>query len=393
MPDVEHLDKTIIPFSLAERNWAFLLDELNKEKVVLFIGPELLPHAEHGTVENALHHYLLQKNEEERRPFIKKFYRDDKFFLLQEGNKNQWSFMSHSRDFFEPTNESLDTARAVLRKIAEIPFSNIITLNPDTLILEAFGKDFPKHHNFFNKTKEEEKYLPGTKADPLIYFLRGIMSHDESMIISHNDLFDFLQSVYAAKSIDQAFIKDLKEATSYIFLVLSLEAWYMQLLLRIFESQDVNVDILAFKKFKENHQSQKTLYEDLYNVEFHQNNGVDFIHQFHERCQEKGLLKKIGNTLSANFDRDAQQFLSLHREGFHEECLEAFKELANKHLEDNKENRAFYNELPLAESNYRSVKRAFTRGGLEHEKYRIAQTKLLDHLMVLFNDLKDGCNE
>ena len=202
-----------------------------------------------------------------------------------------------------------------------------------------------------------------------------------------------LQSVYAAKSIDQNFIKDLKEATSYIFLGLSLEAWYMQLLLRIFESQNVNIDILAFKTFNEGDESQKALYEDLYNVEFHQNNGVSFIEQLYEKCKEKGLLKTKGDTAQADFDRDSQQFLSLHREGFYEECLEAFKELAKSYLEDNKDNRDFYSELPIAESNYRSAKRDFTRGKMQHEAYRIAQTRLLDHLTVLFNDLKDMINE
>lgn len=271
MPDAARQKPPHNSFSLPDRNWEFLLDELDKENVVLFIGPGLLLHEEHGTVENALNHYLLQKSEEESKPFIKKFYRDDKFFLLQDGNRNQWSFMSHSQDFFEASNESLNPARKVMRNIAEIPFSNIISLSPNTLLLDAFGEDFACHHNFFNKTKEEEKYVPGRKEDPLIYFLRGIMTHDESMIISHNDLFDFLQSVYAARSIDQNFIKDLKGATSYIFLGLSLEAWYMQLLLRIFESQNVNIDILAFKTFKDGDESQKALYEDLYNVEFHQN--------------------------------------------------------------------------------------------------------------------------
>ena len=191
MPDATPQKTPSQSFNLPDRNWEFLLDELDKEKVVLFIGPDLLVHKEHGTVENALNNYLLEKSKEESRPFVKKFYRDDKFFLLEDGNKNQWSFMSHTQDFFDAKNESLDPAREILGHIAEIPFNNIITLSPNTLLLEAFGKDFACHHNFFNKTKEEEKYVPGRKEDPLIYFLRGIMTHDESMIISHNDLFDF----------------------------------------------------------------------------------------------------------------------------------------------------------------------------------------------------------
>ena len=223
-------------FQLPDRQWEYLLDRLEREEAVLFIGPGILPNDTFGTVEDALDEYLHEKSKAEATPFIDKFYRDDKLFMLNERDKDEslWNFMSYYRDFFTEKASELTAARAVMNQIAQIPFSTIITLSPNQLLEEAFGEKFAFHTDFYNKKKKPQPYVPGRKEDPLLYYVRGKMTADESMIISHNDLFDFLESIYEGKSMDADLKANLKAAKYFIFLGLPFESWYMQLLIRLF---------------------------------------------------------------------------------------------------------------------------------------------------------------
>lgn len=390
-------DKTQSPnFNLPDRQWEYLLDRLDKEETLLFIGPGVLPFPGYNSLEDALCQYLQDKSKEEMSPFIDKFYRDDKFFMLNDRDKNEslWNFMSYYRDFFKEHQEELEEARAVLRKLAEIPFSTIITMSPNTMLEEAFGEDFAFHADFYNKKQQPKKYVSGRKDDPLLYYMRGKMTSDESMVISHNDLFDYLESIYDSKSMDGDFKKFLRNSKYYIFLGLPLESWYMQLLMRLFDFHVVNPRILALKRFGERFKGQKVVYEDLYKVKFYDSKSLDFISQLHERCQAANMLKEAsGGAASANFDRDAEQFHSLLRAGHHEQSLSVLEELSVKYLGDPAKYSEYFTDLTLGASNYRSAHRNYNINLITYDKFQVEEAKLTSFLSMQFTNLKALVNE
>ncbi|PSR14493.1 MAG: hypothetical protein DA408_04910 [Bacteroidetes bacterium] len=378
-------------FQLPDRQWEYLLDRLEREEAVLFIGPGILPHDQHGTVEDALDEYLQEKSKAEANPFIEKFYRDDKFFMLNERDKDEslWNFMSYYRDFFTEKTNELTAARAVLDKITQIPFSTIISLSPNQLLEEAYGDKFAFHTDFYNKKKKPQPFVPGRKEDPLIYYMRGKMTADESMIISHNDLFDYLESIYEAKSMDADLKANLKAAKYFVFLGLPFESWYMQLLIRLFEFQAISPRILALKKFQDKDNSQKIVYEDLYKVQFYENDSTDFIQQLHDQCAARGLLKTASNqTAAANFDRDAEQFLSLIKAGQHEQSLASLEELSVKFLVPPANFNDYFNTLMIGASNFRSALRSYNISLITYDKYKTEEAKLVSFLNMQFQELK-----
>ncbi|MEL7425600.1 MAG: hypothetical protein AAFN81_21595 [Bacteroidota bacterium] len=387
-----HTDQTQQPgFQMPDRQWEYLLARLEQEETVLFIGPGILPFPGHDSLEDALCQYLQERSEEEHSPFIQKFYRDDKFFMLNEQNKDEslWNFMSYYRDFFKENDEKLEAARAVLRKLVAIPFSTIISLSPNTLIEEAFGGDFTFHADFYNKKKKPQAYVPGRREDPLVYYMRGKMSVDESMVISHSDLFDYLESIYESKSMQPEFKTALKSAKYYVFLGLPLESWYMQLILRLFDFHVVNPRILALKRFGEQAQNQKVVYEDLYKVKFYDSESREFIDQLHQRCADQDLLRKSqdGGGAAANFERDAQNFLSQLKAGHHEQSLASLEELSVKYLEPAK-NTNYFNDLMLGASNYRAAHRNYNINLITYDKFQVEEAKLTAFLNMQFQALK-----
>ncbi|MEZ4988055.1 MAG: hypothetical protein R2795_24005 [Saprospiraceae bacterium] len=378
-------------FELPERQWEYLLDRLEKEETILFIGPGLLPFPGADSVEDALFDYLQEKSQQEALPFISKFYRDDKFFMLNERDKDEslWNFMSYYRDFFEEKKEDLAEARALLAQVAKLPFSTIITLCPDALLEEAYGDQFAFHADFYNKKKKPQPYLPGRMDDPLIYYLRGRMTVDESMIISHSDLFDYLESIYEAKSMDADLKQTLKSAKYYIFLGLPLESWYMQLLLRLFDFHLLKPRILAMKHFQEKDLSKRVVYEDLYNVNFHDHSGGAFLQELFQRCEAKGMVKQAtGNAVQANFERDAEAFQSLLRAGHHEQSLANLEELSVKYLPQPAQYASYFNTLTLGASNYRSAHRNYNINLITYEQFKVEETRLVAFLNMQFEELK-----
>lgn len=382
-------------FDLPERQWEYLLDRLEKEDTILFIGPGLLPHPKAGTVEDALFEYLQAKSAEEQEPFIEKFYRDDKFFMLNERDKDEslWNFMSYYRDFFEENAADLADAKRVLSQLVQLPFSTIINLCPDTLIEAAYGDQFPFHTDLYNKKKKPNPYIPGRKENPLVYYMRGNMTADESMIISHNDLFDYLESIYEAKSMQPEFKTVLKSAKYYIFLGLPLESWYMQMLLRLFDFHLLKPRILALKRFATQDLSKRTVYEDLYKVNFHENTGAEFIQQLYDRCKVRDMLiAPTGNAVQANFEREAEAFLGLLRAGHHEQSLATLEELSVKYLPDRASHSDYFNDLTVGASNFRSAHRNYNISLITYDKFQVEEAKLIQFLNMQFNELKERVN-
>lgn len=382
-------------FELPERQWEYLLDRLEKEETILFIGPGLLPHPTAGTVEDALFAFLQAKSEDEQEPFIAKFYRDDKFFMLNERDKDEslWNFMSYYRDFFEEKAAELADAQRVLGQLAQLPFSTIINLCPDTMIEAAYGEQYPFHSDFYNKKKKPNPYIPGKKDDPLVYYMRGKMTADESMIISHNDLFDYLESIYEAKSMQPEFKALLKSAKYYIFLGLPLESWYMQLLLRLFDFHLLKPRILALKRFEEKDMSKRIVYEDLYKVNFHENTGAEFLQQLYDRCQARDMLvTPTGNAVQANFEREAEAFLALLKAGHHEQSLAMLEELSVKYLPEPAKHSGYFNDLTVGASNFRSAHRNYNISLITYDKFQVEEAKLIQFLNMQFNELKTRVN-
>lgn len=409
----EKYRKPVPPFSLPESRWELIQKKIRDQQCVLLIGPELLPHPVHGTIEKALHHYLLEKNGELAQefakgtpnadpPFIHKFYQDDKFFLLQSDNKDQshFSFMKYYQQFFVDHADDFAEARAVLEKLAQLPFHIIISLTTDNLLTEAYTGKYGHHIDVYRKNQPPEPYIPGTAANPLLYYMRGHIKHQESMVITHNDLFDYLQSIFSESSMHPDMKDDLDDREKprehknlYIFLGLPLEEWYMQLLLRLFNMHIVNPQIIALKKFEKDKQAIQDVYEDLYKIEFHPNEGQEFIEQLHQRFADQGALKEETPQLANDgFSLDKLRYENAVREGDTEETLKVFKEIAHKYAVPKADHQAFFDDLSAGEGNYNRAKRQFLTGRSTKEEWKIDQNRLVDLLGILLDDLTQIAN-
>ena len=124
------------------------------------------------------------------------------------------------------------------RNIAALPFRLCITTTPDDFLYNAFeeAEKSPIRH-FYNFRKPQTIQLPEPTINrPLVYHLYGHLDRPESLVITENDLIDFLVNIIRDEPQFPPSIRaklSLQEITC-LFVDLGFKNWYLRVLLRVF---------------------------------------------------------------------------------------------------------------------------------------------------------------
>lgn len=137
----------------------------------------------------------------------------------------------------------------VHRAIARLPFALILSSSHGDLFeraLSAAGKDpISQYYHFRGDKRENSEFaVPGSPKTPVIYHLFGSASQPASLVLSENDLLDFLIRIVSERPpLPNSLVRALKRSgQSFLFLGFGIKQWYprllLKLLLRIFELQN-----------------------------------------------------------------------------------------------------------------------------------------------------------
>ena len=191
-------------------DWEDVLDALEDEKCILFLGPGAFRSVDGSTLEAQLHRELDASNPDH--PLIRTFYEDEGFFLFRE-DRFKRKVIRRIRRFYE---QPQGTTEALLSKVARIPFHIIFSLTPDGLLPRAFDQlHLPYVHDFYYKNHKPKDYIEPRAEKPLLYNMLGYVEEYDSLVLTHNDLFDYLHSIFAGKSMQPELRQQLKQAHSY----------------------------------------------------------------------------------------------------------------------------------------------------------------------------------
>ncbi|MEL7250501.1 MAG: SIR2 family protein [Bacteroidota bacterium] len=266
-----------------------IIDALEQGDAVLFIGPRLLVGEDGQPLERALYNALDAHNE--NHDLIRTFYEDDGFFLLHEESYRR-RLVRQIKQFYQ---EEHPAASATLKKLARIPFPLIVSLNPDDLLPRAFeAESLPYHKDFYYLKHPFEDYVQGTRERPLLYGMLGDLEKRESLVLTHKDLFNYLESIFAGKSMAPELRTQIQEARTFIFLGLPFEKWYMQLLLRVLYYISKRLSGLEQYASAPMAGEPHTIFKNEFNIQFVPEAGPAFVAELYERCAEAGLLKENG---------------------------------------------------------------------------------------------------
>ncbi len=277
----------IPPESTTKFDWDFTIDTIRSGKCILFLGPELYTSSEGKKLHEALLSFLKYPDNDD----IAKYYQGENLFLFNnKGAKTKTYYKI--KNFY--AQQSFPEAQKIFEKITQIPFQFIISLTPDNKLTKAYEQlGFKSKTDFYwrNHSSTTKVKLP-SKDSPLVYNLFGTTELQESMVLTHDDLYDFFDSIFGERSMPKELLHIIQKAHNLIFLGIPFQKWYLQLLLRILSLHN-DSEFMRYAANQTVDEKTISLCAQQFNIKFVPDNIGSFIDELFNQCTDLGILKEV----------------------------------------------------------------------------------------------------
>ena len=312
---------------MPEIDWDVLKPAIKKRKCVLFLGPDAYPFDENQTVEQA----MWAKTTEDT-SLVRKFYADDGLVLFQKPAK-RGRFIESMELFYKNETTDWSLTKLQLQKLIHIPFLAIVNLTFDHLLSKNFDDadlNYNKLHYIFRPSLTEKiiQALPLEGDKPLILNLLGSIHSSDNLVLAHNDLFDFLKTLFTDK--DQWLQELLHEADCFLFVGIPFEKWYMQLLLQKLSKYTKSSDEAERYALPEQKEVKMTdLYEHELKIQFVDATQQTVIDTLYAYCEDQNILNKPNTDVKRYKNADFIPIYSLLLRGSLLNAIQSFMTWAN----------------------------------------------------------------
>lgn len=265
-------------------DWEFILDTIRDGKCILVTGPEVARTPEGDNFRTT----FLQELDIPNNPFIATYYEKDDFFLFKDARAKSRIYYQMKRFYQDQPFE-----QEIYKKIARLPIGLYINASPDRFLDQVMGQDLPHLFEYFHKNDPQpvsEDLRPGM---PRIYNLVGVLEEEESLLLTHNDLYEFLEGVLSSQRLPQYLLNALYGASSLIFLGLSFEKWYVQLMLRLLRLHEDESKFVRYATDQKFNADTLSICRDQFKIEFINEDIQGFVDELFKRCEQQGILREL----------------------------------------------------------------------------------------------------
>jgi len=270
-------------------DWDFIVKTIKRERCVLFLGPEIFKTKKGVSRQAEFFKQLAVDN-----PDKILSYNDDGFFLFANSQAKTRTFLKIV-DFFE---ENLD--EDIIRKIAEIPFHTIVSINPNINLKRMFEKNNQPHtFEFFHKNIKKDIADAPSKDKPLLFNLFGTVTKEDTLVLTHDELFEYFKALMGNNVLPLELRSALENALDYIFLGFQFDKWYVQLILSLLNLHDEKYHFIRYASATKLSSETASLCINHFKIEFIDNDTNKFLDTLHQKCQEVGILRNFSATNAA----------------------------------------------------------------------------------------------
>ncbi len=298
---MDHEERTN-PNLLNDKDWQKLLRNIERGKCILMLGSDI-PLDINNTTQPPLTKLFAQYLTEQIADRAKICDPEDlphvaqNFIAYRVGDRDDLEIEAENfySDFQQQTTN-------LHRQLAELPFSYCIATTPDNLMFNAF--------NVAGKTPSEAFYhfQSGNKAladeanvhSPLVYKLYGTITDSRSLVLTENDLLDFLANIISGCPELPPMLRKLicDKETSFLFIGFGFHRWYLRILLHFFRNQLNHTPpwSLALEDARffssPGHEQTALFYDHTHSIEFKNCSWSEFAGELLNRYQQKNLSFK-----------------------------------------------------------------------------------------------------
>ena len=229
---------------MKERDWDRLVWSLQRNSCILLLGPEVVPASAGSPISAAA---LARELADElgvspgELPQIAQQYASHPDFGYVDLQRRVVKYYSGRQPEPPPLH----------RALASLPFYLIVSSCHDRLIqaaLETSGKK-PVVDWFDYRGQFRESVAEGTVAAPLVYQLYGSPVQPRSLVLTENDLLDFLVAVISKNpGLPNNLRSEIqKRGVSFLFLGFGIRHWYLRILLHVLKFNSIDATSFALE--------------------------------------------------------------------------------------------------------------------------------------------------
>ena len=216
-------------------DWKTLVSSIKKGHCILVLGPDIARDSLNGDrkpLTEILSNQFADKVEEDK----KVLDRNDLAHTAQlyVDLKSESALRLYTADFYLDRQTEVS---GLYRDLAAVPFQLIVNATPDILLIQAFEEVDKKylvdHYNYNGKKRDMVTW--NSRDKPLIYYLYGSATVDESLVISERHLLEFLVKIISSNPpIQNNIISEFRDReTCFLFLGFGFRNWYLRILLYV----------------------------------------------------------------------------------------------------------------------------------------------------------------
>lgn len=257
-----------------------IYESITEGKCVLVLGPNFYADTQ-GTHQARLLDFFTEK-----KVTYQHYYEEDGLFLFEQPFQRTKA-CRQIRQFYQTISPSEQ-----LCKIVKIPFHFYLTVTPDKLLHQAFGESGYKAPQLahYKKDTEPQSIKEPTKSNPLIYNTFGILDNKESIILTHDDLYNYFKYIFSRRSMPEKVRTTLHQAENIVFLGVPFRKWYMHLLLREFGAHE-NKEIIRYAADHQPTDDIRTFCDQQFKIHFIDHDITQFVNDLYDKFEQENALR------------------------------------------------------------------------------------------------------
>lgn len=286
-------------------NFGYILETLRNQQCLFILGPDF-PRLENQlglSLRESFHQSVNQDSS--RKPYLA-YYEKEELYLFENG-PSQTSYYYQLKNYYQQA-----FWKKPYEQIMRFPTKLILNASPDIYLRDIYQEDNASF-SFFHKARPQGEVPEFSVNRPLIYNLMGSIEEEESLLLTHDDLFKYLEIVFSEGKVPQSILNTLFEARCLIFLGVKFDKWYVQLLLRQLKIHDRDAKFMRYAVENDLGVDTLSICSDQFQIKFINGDIYAFLDDLYKRCEQENILLEQGGKSSGSLRARINDFVSQDR--------------------------------------------------------------------------------
>lgn len=268
--------------NLTPFEWDAIVQGIKDQQCIVCIGPGLFTLSDNSNEQaEQLSAYLRQHQE-----LLKIRVQNNGWFHLQPGGSDGPAYQA-IRSFYKKIEPD---SKELLEMLTRLKFHFLLSLTPDLHLRQAFeGQQLPYRFDAYVRNMPDRNTEAPTAELPMVYNLLGEINNRNSLVLTFDDFYDYLESVFKGNSMSNMLKNNILDAQYFLFIGIPFDQWFVHLFMRILRQHKEPRTRFAtgLKLSKEELESTA----EQYNIKFIDSDITAFVNELYQRCEQEDLVK------------------------------------------------------------------------------------------------------